>query len=115
MNQEERIEYFMAEIARLSNQVVDLQDERDALAAQNAELSRLLFAAEKQTAQLTLITLGELSLNKVRADAVLDALSACAEFATVVADYHTERHESVEVCFASDIKQHAASILAGKE
>ena len=32
MNQEERIEYLMAEIARLSNQVVDLQDERDALA-----------------------------------------------------------------------------------
>lgn len=34
MNQEQRIEYFMSEIARLSNQVVDLQNERDALAAQ---------------------------------------------------------------------------------
>lgn len=34
MTQEQRIEYFMSEIARLSNQVVDLQDERDALAAQ---------------------------------------------------------------------------------
>lgn len=33
MTQEQRIEYFMSEIARLSNQVVELQDERDALAA----------------------------------------------------------------------------------
>lgn len=33
MNDQERIEYFMAEIARLSNQVVDLQNERDDLAA----------------------------------------------------------------------------------
>lgn len=39
MTQEQRIEYFMSEIARLSNQVVDLQNERDALAAELVALS----------------------------------------------------------------------------
>lgn len=34
MNDQERIENLMSEIARLSNQVVDLQNERDILAAQ---------------------------------------------------------------------------------
>lgn len=38
MDNQERIEYFMTEIARLSNQVVDLQAERDALVAQVKEL-----------------------------------------------------------------------------
>lgn len=42
MNQEQRIEYFMSEIARLSNQVVALQDERDALAAQVEELRKAI-------------------------------------------------------------------------
>lgn len=45
MNQEQRIEYFMSEIARLSNQVVDLQDERDALAAQVEALRREIQSA----------------------------------------------------------------------
>lgn len=45
MNQEQRIEYFMSEIARLSNHVVDLQDERDALASQVVALRREIQSA----------------------------------------------------------------------
>lgn len=42
MNDKERIEYFMSEIARLSNQVVDLQNERDALLAHVNEISKVI-------------------------------------------------------------------------
>lgn len=50
---------------------------------------------------------------EIRAQAVIDALSACGEFATVVTDFHTDRHERVEICFASEIKQYAANIRQG--
>lgn len=53
MNQEQRIEYFMSEIARLSNQVVDLQDERDALMAQ-LTMVRKIFRDESLSASETL-------------------------------------------------------------
>lgn len=52
MTQEQRIEYFMSEIARLSNQVVDLQDERDALAAQVEALKLIVAAHERELPNL---------------------------------------------------------------
>ncbi len=53
-----------------SNQTItELLAERDALEAQNKELTRLLACQEKQTEQLTLIALGETSLAEIRAEA----------------------------------------------
>lgn len=59
----------IATIERLIQQRSDLTDDRDAALAQNAELARLLRAAEQQTAQLTLIALGDISLRDIQAEA----------------------------------------------
>lgn len=48
MNDKERIEYFKEQIARLSNQVVDLQNERDALAAQVERMSTFIKLSAKK-------------------------------------------------------------------
>jgi len=46
MTEQDRIEYFKNEISRLSNQVVDLMDERDQLMSQVEQLSILCLAYE---------------------------------------------------------------------
>lgn len=48
MIEQDRIEYFKNEISRLSNQVVDLLDERDQLKAQVEQLNNLLVCMQSR-------------------------------------------------------------------
>ena len=102
--------YYNSETLLEQQQDIEkLKEQNAALAAQNAELSSLLFAAEKQTAQLTLIALSELSLNQARADAGRDGFvkGACS----VLPVYSTMEMLDIE----ADARRYHASILAGKE
>jgi len=54
---------------QITRMIADLQNQKVELVAQNGELGRLLKAAEHQTAKLTLIALGEISLLDVEAAA----------------------------------------------
>ena len=101
--------YYNSETLLEQQQDIEkLKEQNAALAAQNAELSSLLFAAEKQTAQLTLIAFGELSLNQVRAD---------AGRAGFIAGYMLCNDDSplIKHNYEGFANQYHASILAGKE
>lgn len=69
MNDQEIIEYYEEQVARLINEAADLQNERDALAAQ-VELMRLEFNDARKTLQF-IAGCGHDSTDKEVADAVL--------------------------------------------
>lgn len=97
---------------KMSNAMIDeTEAERDALAAQNKELGRLLAAAEKQTAQLTLIAIGELTIPDIEAGAGRAGfIAGASKWAAAV---HPDYADDVTADIEADADQYAATVRKG--
>lgn len=136
--QASRINQFIESISQLSNQVVDLQNTRDDLERQNAELVamtealsgalepavRLMRATGKCSGWHEKADEAELLINQkltpaqhlrqIQADAVMAATDHCEEYETIISDMQRDRYETIKVCTVDELKKYAERVKAGE-